>query len=490
MNRPFARVLAALPIVAHAVAQAGPADLLETDERLAKLYVPGGLTAEQVSERARATSPALAAKRHGVSGADAKVDEVRSNFIPKLSGTARYTRLSDLTMPPLNFGGGGSGSLVVSNVALTSPRPYNPATDSLILTPVPSFSFPIFLNQWNLNAQLAIPVSDYFLRYGDAIEATSGAAEAAKLELEAAAKKADYDARTAYYGYIRGQGQRLVAVQALEAAEGHLADARVAFQAGFASKADVLRAESAVLHVKLLVERATNGVELAAEAIRTAMHAPGVPVTIGENVLDPLPEHDEATPIESLVAEALRARPEARGIAVGEKAAERQIALARAAYFPRLDVVGNATYANPNQRLVPAKDEFTYTWDASVVATWNPLDAFGAHAQAAQAAAKRDELEAQREALADGLRLEVTQSKSALLEARTNLETTRLGLASATESYRVRREAFRAGKATLVEVDDAATELTRARLEFVDANIGLRQAALRLAYACGRGPSR
>jgi outer membrane protein TolC len=54
----------------------------------------------------------------------------------------------------------------------------------------------------------------------------------------------------------------------------------------------------------------------------------------------------------------------------------------------------------------------------------------------------------------------------------------------------VRREAFRAGKATLVEVDDAATELTRARLEFIDANVSVRQAALRLAYACGRGPAR
>jgi len=84
----------------------------------------------------------------------------------------------------------------------------------------------------------------------------------------------------------------------------------------------------------------------------------------------------------------------------------------------------------------------------------------------------------------------VTQSRSALLEARSSLETTRLALASATESYRVRRESFRAGRATLVEVDDAATELTRARLEFIDANVSVRQASLRLGYACGRGPVR
>jgi len=490
MNRTFFACLTALPLFAAPAFAAGSADLLETDERFARLHVPGGLTSVQVSERTRATSPAIRGKQHAVAGADAKLSEARANFVPKLTGSARYTRLSPVTMPPLSLGGGGSGSLVVSNVAVTSARPYNAATDSLILTPVPEFSFPVFLDMWNFGAQLAVPVSDYFLRYGDAIEAVSGLSEAAKLELEGTAKKADYDARTSYYQYIRAEGQKLIATQALEAAEGHQADARVAFQAGFVSRADVLRAESAVLQVRLFLERATNGVELACEALRTLMHTPGAAITIGENVLDPMPRGDEDASLEGLVAEALRERPEARGIQVGMRSAEHQKGLARAAYFPRLDVVGNANYLNPNQRMVPQKDEFSTNWDASVVATWIPTDAFGASAQVSQAEAKRAELEAQRDALADGLRLEVTQAKSALLEARTNLETTKLGLASATESYRVRREAFRAGKATLVEVDDAGTDLTRARLEFVDANVALRLASLRLAYACGRGPTR
>ena len=491
MKRSSLLVLGLLPLALGATpARAGGLDILDTDERFARLFVPGALTSAQVAERALATSPSLRAKRQGVRGAEAKVDETAAKFIPQLSANARFTRLSPITMPPLGFGGGGSGSLVVSNVALDAPRPYNSATDSLILTPVPSFSFPIFLNQWNLGASLAIPVSDYFMRYRDAIEATSGAAEAARLELEGTVKKTDYEARAAYYQYIRAEGQKLVATQALEAAEGHRADARAAFQAGFASKADVLRAESAVMQVELFLERATNGVDVAAEALRTIMHTPGAAISIGENVLDPLARGDEDTPVDALVAEALRERPEARAIAVGTRSAERQRGLARAAYFPRLDVVGNGTYANPNQRFIPNADRFDFTWDASVVASWSPTEAFGASAQVNQAEAKRLELEAQRDALADGVRLEVTQAKTALHEARSNLETTKHGLASATESYRIRRESYRAGKATLVEVYDAGSDITRARLEFVDANVALRLAALRLAYACGRGPAR
>lgn len=491
MKRPFLIAGALLPLALLPVsAKAGGLDILDTDERFARLYVPGALTSAQVAERALATSPMVHAKRHGVRGAEAKVDETAAKFIPQLSANARFTRLSPITMPPLSLGGGGNGSLVVSNVVLDAPRPYNSATDSLILTPVPAFSFPIFLNQWNFGASLAIPLSDYFMRYRDAIEATSGAAEAARLELEGAVKKADYEARTAYYQYIRAEGQKLVATQALEAAEGHRSDARAAFQAGFASKADVLRAESAVMQVELFLERATNGVEVAAEALRTLMHTPGAAIAIGENVLEPLPRGDEDTALDALVAEALRARPEARGIAVGTRSAERQKSLARAAYFPRLDVVGNGNYANPNQRFIPNADRFDFTWDASVVASWSPTEAFGASAQVNQAEAKRLELEAQRDGLADGVRLEVTQAKTALHESRSNLETTKHGLTSATESYRIRRESYRAGKATLVEVYDAGSDLTRARLEFVDANVALRLAALRLSYACGRGPTK
>lgn len=488
MNTSTLAFLTALPFVASSAFAAGATDILETDVRFARLYVPGGLTATQASERTRTTSPTLRARRHASRGAEAKVDEVRSNFVPRLSGTGRYTRLSPINQPPLSFGS-GDGSLVVINRKVDQPGPVL-ASDSLFAVPVQSFSFPVFLNQWSFGGTLAIPLTDYFMRYGDAIEATSGAFEAAKLEFEGAAKKADYEARTSYYQYIRAEAQKLIATQALEAAEGHQGDARVAFQAGFVSKADVLRAESAVLQVRLFLERATNTVDLAGEALRTMMHTPGAAVTIGENVLDELPRGDEDTSLDALAAEALRERPEARGLAVGMRSAEHQRGLARAGYFPRLDLVGNGAYQNPNQRIIPQKDEFIFTWDASVVASWSPTDAFGASAQSTQAESKRLELEAQRDALADGLRLEVTQAKSSLLEARTNLETTKLGLTSATESYRVRREAFRAGKATLVEVDDAGTDLTRARLEFIDANVALRVATLRLGYACGRGPSR
>jgi outer membrane protein len=60
------------------------------------------------------------------------------------------------------------------------------------------------------------------------------------------------------------------------------------------------------------------------------------------------------------------------------------------------------------------------------------------------------------------------------------------GLAAAEESYRVRRELYRAGRAPLVEVTDAETELTNARLQMADSHIQARIALVQLRHALGR----
>ena len=60
------------------------------------------------------------------------------------------------------------------------------------------------------------------------------------------------------------------------------------------------------------------------------------------------------------------------------------------------------------------------------------------------------------------------------------------GLASAEESYRVRRELFRAGRATSVELTDAETDLMRSRLDALNARMDARVAKVNLEHALGR----
>ena len=74
-------------------------------------------------------------------------------------------------------------------------------------------------------------------------------------------------------------------------------------------------------------------------------------------------------------------------------------------------------------------------------------------------------------------------------EARVAEGTTLRGLRASEESYRTRHLLYQNGRATTVELLDAETDLTSARLDAIDARIDARVAEVRLAYAVGRNLS-
>src|SRR5690349_2524964 len=77
---------------------AAPAPMVEIPNELLKV-TPGGRTAELVGARAGRTSYTAKASEESVRAAAARVDGAWAAFLPRLTGTARYTRLSDFTPP-------------------------------------------------------------------------------------------------------------------------------------------------------------------------------------------------------------------------------------------------------------------------------------------------------------------------------------------------------------------------------------------------------
>ena len=259
------------------------------------------------------------------------------------------------------------------------------------------------------------------------------------------------------------------------------------FEVGNLSKADVLRMESQRANTKLLVIRATELELVLREQLRIAMHdTQGVRFTIGEDVraeLAPLPfAHD----LPELQREAVDRRLEVHAMDATLRALKDQVTLANAGMYPRLDAVLEGTIADPNQRFVPQVDEFKGTFSASVQLTWSPNDLLGARAQGKTADAKLQEVAAQRRQLQDGVRTEVAHALKGVREATAAIQTNAQALVAAEEAYRVRRELFRHGRSTVIEVTDAESELTRARLESIGARVDLRIARVRLLHATGR----
>jgi len=437
---------------------------LDLEAKLASMQRGGGLTADEAAKRAVSSSVDVSGKRSSIAAADAQVNATGAGFIPKLDLSARYTRLSNIdlgNLPP------ALGSQPVSSI------------------------FPVILDNYSLQATLSVPLSDYVLRLSNAMAASNHNMNSAKLDEQATRLAVARDARVAYYQWIRAQGASYVAAQALEAARGHATDVKNAFDAGLVSRADLLRAQSQVKSAELTVAHYNNMVANATEQLRVAMGDQSrTNYDIGENILTELPPFPVPPTPEAGYGEALEHRLEVRQLGESEASLREQAKVARAANYPRLDAQADAIYANPNQRFFPAAQVWHGTWDAGVVLSWTPTNIFGAEANAHVAEAHADEVASKRAALKNGLRLEVNQAMNALTEATVSLASAREGLVAAEENYRVRRELYRAGKATVVDVTDAETDLTRSRLEVVNSHVDERIARVALEHALGRDAGR
>jgi len=241
-----------------------------------------------------------------------------------------------------------------------------------------------------------------------------------------------------------------------------------------------------VAQTELLVERTRNLVGLVQEQLRVMMHDPaGSTYDLGEDVWTPV-ANIGPTNIDQLQAEALEKRLEIRALDDTVYSLRETKKVLKAGYLPRIDAFANLYHQNPNTRIFPQKEEWRTTWDLGVQLSWTINDSFTSDSQVKELEAKTAELEAQKNMLRDGVRLEVMQASNAMREAMVALDTTARQLAAAEESYRVRRELFRAGRATSVELTDAETDLMRSRLEALNARVDARIARANLEHALGR----
>jgi outer membrane protein TolC len=437
---------------------------------------PGGLTSEQVGSRAMATSYQARAAERNVTAAGARADQIWTSYLPRIGLTGRYTRLSPFTAP--TFGAPGIQSVFTTE----APGTQNPSTTFAVSS---ATRFPLVFDQYLLQATIAIPISDYFLKIGKSYTAATQQEDAARFDVQGARAKAYADGKVAYFTWLRARGAVTVAEQSLAVAEAHQKDAENQFTVGNASKADVLRAQTQVAAAELAVERAKSGVVITERQIRVAMHAKeDETIAPGESLDTPL--RPIAADVKSLVSEAHGARPEIKSIDRNADATRKVAEAQNANRYPSLSAFGDVTYANPNLRRFPQTSEWFPTWAAGAQITWSPNDLLLGGAAANEAEARAAALDAQKYAVRDGIELEVVQAYQAALEADTAIQTTTRQLDSALEGYRVARELFNNGRGTGTTLIDAEIVLAQTRFEHLNARVDARLARIRLEHATGR----
>jgi outer membrane protein TolC len=450
---PLAPLVPAAPVAPAAPAAPAASDATaDFDRALDELLGrPGGLTAGVVATRAaRASHPA---ERKDAEAAEAreKVREVQRAIMPRVDAEASYTRLSSIDPPQI----------------------------------APGFSLPQFFNVFHLGGTVALPITDLFIKLPVLRDAAKDGVVAAELSARAARLDAAAEATVTYYEWIRAELQVAVTTQLVAQVEANLRQVQALADVKRAATADVLRIQARKAEIDLALARIRELAAIRELQLRLAIGAgDDEPLAIGEDVrVAPAGEELPANP--QLVAEARGRRLEGKALAAASHAIERALAGSKVGALPRVDVFGQASYDNPNQRIFPQDDSFKLTWAAGVQVSWSLNDYLAVDPQVNQARARIRALAADQAQFELGVQAQVESARSSFELAARTLAATGEGLAAAEEGYRVRQELFANERATATEVVDAQTALIQARFAAIDALIDRRIAWTRLRHAAG-----
>lgn len=449
---------------------------------------PNGLTAKASAERALATSVSLKAAEQSVEAARAGAAKAFLGVFPRLELSARYTRISDVDQTNVNLGGGGADAAVQNQINAVQ----DPNSRDLFNTVFGAFAgfsnieFPLIQDQFAFRASLTYPVSDVFFTILPSYSGAQSAAKAEQARYETEKASVALHAREAFFHFALAQGALVVAESSVVQMEAHAKQVDALVRAGVAARVDAMRIQAQLASTQVAVAKARAGVATAEGALRMLLHmgADEQP-SVGQVLTDlPAPVTESR---DALVSRALGERGELKALTELIEAQESFRSAARAGMYPRLAVQGNWDYANPNQRVFPQTPEFRSSWDVSAVLSWSPNDAFANSAETDKVSADLAKARADYEALSEAIELEVVQTYENFRAAQAALDAAKAGIAAAEEGYRVRAEQLRAGTAVTSDLIDAETELTRSRLEFLNALIDLHLAHARLKHAIHAG---
>jgi outer membrane protein TolC len=314
-------------------------------------------------------------------------------------------------------------------------------------------------------------------RVGAGVDAADTARRAESEHAARVSQEVVHGTIEAYTGAVLAERSLGVAREALETAEAHVelvADLR---KGGLVVESDLLQAKVRESEVRELVYESEAQAAVARAGLDVAM---GLPVgshdyRLPVDLAEPSAE-DES--IEALEREAFERRPDIAAVALRAEAARQSVRAERAGFYPSVDA--GASY-EAHAEDAPGTDGTN--WSVMLMARFEVFDGGETKARVAQAEARARQAAGALELMRSRVALEIRTAWHGLRAARQRLETARDAVRMAEESLRVVEDRYREGLVTIVELQDAETDLTRARVRTVAARRHwlLRKAALDLA---------
>lgn len=304
----------------------------------------------------------------------------------------------------------------------------------------------------------------------------------AKIQLVRARFDLILQVKEAYFGILTSERVKEVAEQSVQQLQAQLDVAKDFYQVGMSPKIDVLEAEVRLAEAKQELIRAENALSVDKARFNTILRRP---VDQEMEVLDVLSDQPFEKPYESCLEVALQKRPELMEAEKNVAGAEKEITLAKSAYYPKVSISSNYYRAGDD----PAVDGSDFVdrenWDVMAEATITFFEWGKTRYETNQKRARLRQARHALEEIKDNIRLEVKTNYLSMQAAEKYIQVAQKSVESAEENFRISGERYREQVATATEVLDAQTRLTEARTNYTSALAVFNVARARLIRAMG-----
>jgi len=293
--------------------------------------------------------------------------------------------------------------------------------------------------------------------------------------------------RSMFYGVLLAKQLVTVQEENIKLLEEQLKDAQNRFEAGSISNFEVLRARVALANGQPDLITARNNYRLAIEEVRqvlgfsnvTGNNLAKLPVFVGSLKVD---KHEDVD-LRNALNSAHSNRPELQRLAKLEAAGEEQIVVSRSGALPQISAFGRYDWVRggPSSGWNDKRDG----WTAGLQAQWSVFDGRASQGKVAQAKSRLMQTKLAVEESVLAVDVEVRRSHSSLTEAWELVSASGKVVEQADEALRLAKVRYSAGTATQLDVLTSQVELTRARLNQLQAYYRYQVAVAALRKAMG-----
>jgi len=308
--------------------------------------------------------------------------------------------------------------------------------------------------------------------------------ETAQAESALARNRLYLDLTRSFYGVM--VTERLVAVmeESLAQMQQHLAVVKARYREGSASNYDLLRSEVQVANLQPNLLKTRNALVLARKNLENLTGLDGSRPYRLQGSLEIIEE--QWPPLPQMQQLALERRQELRNLERAKRMAEVSHTLAWSSNFPNLALNGSWSYYDyQDQGFPPEAANLQHSWQITLGLNWTFWDNLAAWPKTEAAAARVREAELGRQALEEGIRIEVESAYLDLMAAQESVGVQRKNTELAQEGYRIAEEQYAHGLMANLDVLDAQLALNQAQTNYLQAQLDYMVARIKLRQAIG-----